>query len=87
MFHIAAGKSRRGEVIILHTIGAKSGRDHIIPLNFTPDGDRFIIIASLGGDEFKITEVLGNMVVLTILCIIVFKLGLSMNIYVLRGVW
>ena len=46
-----------------------------------------ILIASLGGDEFKITEVLGNMVVLTILCIIVFKLGLSMNIYVLRGVW
>jgi hypothetical protein len=26
-------------------------------------------------------------VVLTILCIIVFKIGLGMNIYVLRGVW
>ena len=46
-----------------------------------------ILIASLGGDEFKITEVLFNMVVLTALCIAVFKLGLSMNISVIRGVW
>jgi len=46
-----------------------------------------ILISSLGGDEFKLVEVIGNMVVLTILCILVFKVGLSMNIYVLRGVW
>jgi hypothetical protein len=46
-----------------------------------------ILIASLGGDEFKLTEVIANMVVLSILCIIVFKLGLSMNISVIRGVW
>ncbi len=46
-----------------------------------------ILIASLGGDEFKLTEVLFNMVVLSILCIAVFKVGLSMNISVIRGVW
>jgi hypothetical protein len=46
-----------------------------------------ILIASLGGDEFKLIEVIGNMVVLTVLCILVFKVGLGMNIYVLRGVW
>src|SRR6185436_4043444 len=46
-----------------------------------------ILIASLGGDEFKLTEVIFNMVVLAALCIIVFKVGLSMNIYVIRGVW
>ena len=46
-----------------------------------------ILIASLGGDEFKLTEVIGNIVVLTILCILVFKVGLGMNISVLRGVW
>ena len=46
-----------------------------------------ILIASLGGDEFKITEVLFNMVVLAALCIVVFKLGLGMNISVIRGVW
>jgi putative tricarboxylic transport membrane protein len=46
-----------------------------------------VVISSLGGEEFKLTEVIGNMVVLTILCIIVFKLGLGMNISVIQGVW
>lgn len=46
-----------------------------------------VVIASLGGDEFKVTEVVGNVVVLTILCVIVFKVGLGMNIAVLQGVW
>lgn len=46
-----------------------------------------VLISSLGGDEFKLWEVLVNIVVLTILCVIVFKIGLSMNIYVLNGVW
>jgi hypothetical protein len=46
-----------------------------------------ILISSLGGEEFKLVEVIGNIVVLTILCIIVFKVGLGMNISVLRGVW
>ncbi|MFZ5783558.1 MAG: tripartite tricarboxylate transporter TctB family protein [Pseudomonadota bacterium] len=46
-----------------------------------------ILVASLGGEEFKITEVIGNMIVLTILCTVVFKLGLGMNIAILQGVW
>jgi hypothetical protein len=46
-----------------------------------------ILIASLGGDEFKLWEVLANIVVLTILCILVFKVGLSMNIAIINGVW
>ena len=46
-----------------------------------------ILIASAGGEEFKLTEVLGNIVVLTILCILVFKVGLSMNISIINGVW
>ncbi len=46
-----------------------------------------VLIASLGGEEFKLTEVLGNMVVLAILCTIVFKIGLGMNISVIQGVW
>jgi hypothetical protein len=46
-----------------------------------------ILISSFGGEEFKLTEVIGNMVVLTILCIIVFKLGLGMNISIINGVW
>jgi hypothetical protein len=46
-----------------------------------------VLIASWGGDEFKLWEVLGNIVVLTILCVVVFKIGLSMNIAVINGVW
>jgi hypothetical protein len=46
-----------------------------------------VFIASLGGDEFKLWEVIGNIIVLTILCVIVFKIGLSMNIAVINGVW
>ena len=46
-----------------------------------------VLIASLGGEEFKLTEVIGNMVVLAILCTLVFKVGLGMNIYVVRGIW
>jgi hypothetical protein len=46
-----------------------------------------VLIASLGGDEFKLTEVIGNIIVLTILCIFVFKVGLGMNIAVINGVW
>ncbi len=46
-----------------------------------------VLIASAGGDEFKLTEVAINIVVLTFLCILVFKVGLSMNISVINGVW
>jgi hypothetical protein len=46
-----------------------------------------VLIASAGGDEFKLTEVIGNIIVLTILCVLVFKVGLQMNISVINGVW
>jgi hypothetical protein len=46
-----------------------------------------IFVSSLGGDEFDLKEVLLNMLILAVLCIVVFKLGLGMNISILRGVW
>ncbi len=46
-----------------------------------------ILIASLAGEEFKLVEVIGNMIVLAILCTLVFKVGLGMNITIVRGVW
>ena len=46
-----------------------------------------VLISSLGGEEFKLVEVIGNIIVLSILCIIVFKVGLGMNIAVIEGVW
>jgi hypothetical protein len=46
-----------------------------------------VLISSLGGEEFKLVEVIGNIIVLSILCVIVFKVGLGMNIAVIEGVW
>lgn len=46
-----------------------------------------VLLASLGGDEFKLWEVVVNIIVLTIMCIIVFKVGLSMNISIIEGIW
>ncbi len=43
------GKTPNGEVIILHTIGAKSGQEHVIPLMYLKDGDRYVVFASVGG--------------------------------------
>ncbi len=42
-------KGRRWPVILLTTIGAKSGKPRITPLNFSTDGDRLVVIASKGG--------------------------------------
>ena len=46
-----------------------------------------VTIASLAGEEFKVTETIGLIVALSVLCTLVFKVGLGMNIYILRGVW
>ena len=46
-----------------------------------------VLISSLGGEEFKLTEVIGNMVALSIICILVFKIGLGMNISIVQGIW
>ncbi len=36
-------------LLLLHTIGAKSGQPHINPVAYVTDGDRIVIIASKGG--------------------------------------
>jgi deazaflavin-dependent oxidoreductase (nitroreductase family) len=40
-----AGKT----LLLLHTVGAKSGQERIIPVAYVTDGDRLVIIASKGG--------------------------------------
>ena len=40
---------RRWPVLLLTTIGAKSGQPHVTPLNYTTDGERLVVIASKGG--------------------------------------
>ncbi len=37
------------ELLLLHTIGAKSGKEYVNPLAYTTDGDDIVIIASKGG--------------------------------------
>ncbi len=36
-------------LLLLHTIGAKSGQSHVNPVAYVRDGDRLVIIASKGG--------------------------------------
>lgn len=43
------GEFAGAPVLILTTIGAKSGRRHTIPLRYLPDGDRMVIFASNQG--------------------------------------
>jgi deazaflavin-dependent oxidoreductase (nitroreductase family) len=36
-------------LLLLTTTGAKTGREHTTPLNYSTDGDRLVVIASKGG--------------------------------------
>ncbi len=38
-------------MLLLHTIGAKSGQPRTNPMVYVPDGDRIVVIASKGGDD------------------------------------
>ena len=42
---VFAGKT----LLLLHTVGAKSGQERINPVAYVKDGDRLVIIASKGG--------------------------------------
>ena len=38
-------------MLLLHTIGAKSGQPRTNPMVYVTDGDRLVVIASKGGDD------------------------------------
>ncbi|GIH73464.1 cation-binding protein [Sphaerimonospora thailandensis] len=38
-----------GDLLLLTTVGAKSGREHTTPLGYVRDGDRLLVVASAGG--------------------------------------
>ena len=46
---ILSGPFKDRPVLLLHTVGAKSGEPRIAPLVFSRDGDRYVVIASKGG--------------------------------------
>jgi deazaflavin-dependent oxidoreductase (nitroreductase family) len=43
------GRVVGGPVLLLHHVGAKSGKKRISPLLYLPDDDRMVIVASKGG--------------------------------------
>ena len=43
------GQFAGGTLLLLHTVGAKSGQPRVNPLAYTMDGDRYIVIASKAG--------------------------------------
>ena len=49
-FRASRGKlKRRNPVLLLTTNGARTGRPLTVPLNYSRDGDRLVVIASAGG--------------------------------------
>ena len=51
-FRAAGGRlQRKNPVLLLTTTGSKSGRKVTVPLNFSRDGDRLVVIASAGGSD------------------------------------
>ncbi len=56
--HVAAYRETGGErgyhwrgttILLLDTVGRRTGEPHTTPLIYRPDGDRFVIVASKGG--------------------------------------
>lgn len=46
----AAGKHTGGPILLLTTIGARSGQPRTVPLIYSVDGDRQVVIGSKGGE-------------------------------------
>jgi deazaflavin-dependent oxidoreductase (nitroreductase family) len=42
-------KPPNGPILLLHTRGAKTGRPVVTPLIYRPEGDSFVVLASMGG--------------------------------------
>ena len=39
-------------VLLLHTTGRKSGRNYIIPINYYPDNNNYVVVASNWGKDY-----------------------------------
>jgi hypothetical protein len=87
---IAPGESierLRWKPITLITIGVVIFAALFERAGLAPALVALVFLSALGGEEFKLVETILACVVLTVLCIVIFKLGLSMNISIIRGVW
>ena len=45
------GRLVDNDMLLLTTVGARTGRDHTVPLLYLVDGDSFVVIASYGGRD------------------------------------
>jgi deazaflavin-dependent oxidoreductase (nitroreductase family) len=43
------GNFKNTPIVLLHTIGAKSGEERVNPLAYHKEGDKYVVIASKGG--------------------------------------
>jgi deazaflavin-dependent oxidoreductase (nitroreductase family) len=43
------GSFGKAKILLLHHVGAKSGKERVSPLLYLADGDRLVIVASKGG--------------------------------------
>ena len=43
------GRFANSNLLLLHTTGAKSGLQRVVPLAYLADGERLVVIASMGG--------------------------------------
>ena len=51
-FRANGGKVKgRGPMLLVTTVGARTGEPRITPLNWSPDGDRYVVIGSKGGSQ------------------------------------
>ncbi len=44
-------KRRKNPILLLTTTGARTGEPRVVPLNYTEDGERHVVIASSGGSS------------------------------------
>ena len=77
----------RWKPITLITIGVVAFALLFESAGLAPALIALVFLSALGGEEFKVVETMLACVVLTVLCIVIFKLGLQMNISIIRGVW
>jgi deazaflavin-dependent oxidoreductase (nitroreductase family) len=45
------GNFEGAPLLLLHTVGARSGKTRINPMMYLPDGSRYVVIASKGGAD------------------------------------
>ncbi|HEX7496106.1 MAG TPA: nitroreductase family deazaflavin-dependent oxidoreductase [Candidatus Limnocylindrales bacterium] len=48
--HVSNGPFAGRDVLLLTTTGAKSGQPRLVPVAYTRDGDRYVIVASKNGE-------------------------------------